>query len=165
MLQFSRTATLKRVADCEDRMADKIKSYRDLDAWQVAMSLTELIYSAVKSLPPAERFELNPQMRRASVSVPSNIAEGQASGADGLYIRHLRIACGSLGELSTQVEIARRLSLLPQTQVGDLEERLTRTGQVLHGLLRSRLQKRRRVVGSGLLAGFAFWLLAVAGLG
>src|ERR687897_1827751 len=135
-------------------MASPIKSYRDLDAWQVAMSLTELMYAAVKNLPPTERFELNPQMRRASVSVPSNIAEGQSSGADGLYIRHPRIACGSLGELGTQVEIARRLSLLPQTQLSDLEEHLARTGQVLHGLLRSRLQKRRRQVGSALLAGF-----------
>ena len=146
-------------------MASQIKSYRDLDAWQVAMSLTELTYSAVKSLPPTERFELNPQMRRAAVSVPSNIAEGQASGADGLYIRHLRIACGSLGELSTQVEIARRLSLLPLTQVSGLEEHLARTGQVLHGLLRSRLQKRRVNVSSAFLAGLCLWFLGFAVLG
>jgi len=146
-------------------MTSQIERYRDLDAWQVAMSLTERIYSAVKSLPPTERFELNPQMRRASVSVPSNIAEGQASGADGVYIRHLRIACGSLGELSTQVEIARRLSLLPQTQVGELEEHVARTGQVLHGLLRSRLGKRRLKVRSALLAGFGLWFLALAVLG
>ena len=146
-------------------MASQIKSYRDLDAWQVVMSLTELTYSAVKSLPPTERFELNPQMRRASVSVPSNIAEGQASGADGLYIRHLRIACGSLGELSTQVEIARRLSLLPQTQTTHLEEHIARTGQVLHGLLRSRLQKRRVNISSAFLAGFGLWLWGLAILG
>jgi len=146
-------------------MASQIKSYRDLDAWQVAMRLTGLVYSAVKSLPPAERFELSSQMRRASVSVPSNIAEGQASGADGLYIRHLRIACGSLGELSTQVEIARRLSLLPQTQATDLEEHIARTGQVLHGLLRSRLQKRRVNISSAFFAGFGLWLWGLAILG
>jgi four helix bundle protein len=146
-------------------MASQIKSYRDLDAWQVAMSLTELTYSAVKSLPPTERFELNPQMRRASVSVPSNIAEGQASGADGLYIRHLRIACGSLGELSTQVEISRRLSLLPQTQATDLEVHIARTGQVLHGLLRSRLQKRRVNISSALFVGFGLWFWGLAILG
>src|SRR6186997_1236335 len=100
-------------------------------------------------------------MRRASVSVPSNIAEGQASGADGVYIRHLRIACGSLGELSTQVEIARRLSLMPQTQISDLEEHLARTGQVLHGLLRSRLERRRATINSAFLAGFGLWLLGL----
>lgn len=146
-------------------MASQIKSYRDLDAWQVAMRLTELVYSAVKSLPPAERFELSSQMRRASVSVPSNIAEGQASGADGLYIRHLRIACGSLGELSTHVEIARRATLMPQTLVRELEEHLARTGRVLHGLLRSRLEKRRLKGRPALLAGFALWFLGLAVLG
>ena len=146
-------------------MASQIRSYRDLDAWQVAISLTELIYSAVKSLPATERFRLNPQMRRAAVSVPSDIAEGQASGADGVYIRHLRIACGSLGELSTQVEIARRLSLMPQTQISDLEEHLARTGQVLHGLLRSRLERRRATINSAFLAGFGLWLLGLAVLG
>jgi four helix bundle protein len=146
-------------------MAGEIRSYRDLDAWRVAMLLTERVYHSVASLPTTERFGLSAQMRRASVSVPSNIAEGQACGSDGRYIHHLRIACGSLGELNTHVEIARRLSMLPTEVVAALEEQLARSGQVLHGLLRSRLQKRRRVVGSAFLAGLAIWLLAVAGLG
>lgn len=143
----------------------EILSYRDLDAWKVAMSLTEQVYGAVKHLPATERFELNSQMRRASVSVPSNIAEGQASGSDGRYINHLRVACGSLGELVTQVEIARRLRMLPEVVVDALEEHLIRTGQVLHGLLRSRLKKRRVRVGSALLCCCGFWFAAFAVLG
>jgi len=146
-------------------MGKEIQSYRDLDAWQVAMVLTERIYRAVARLPATERFELTAQMRRASVSVPSNIAEGQACGSDGRYIHHLRIACGSLGELNTHVEIARRLAMLPDTVLAELEEHLTRTGQVLHGLLRSRLLKRRRVAGSAFLTGLCLWLLGLAGLG
>jgi|SoiMethySBSTD1v2_1073268.scaffolds.fasta_scaffold00293_43 four helix bundle protein len=143
----------------------EILSYRDLDAWKVAISLTEHVYGAVKHLPATERFELSSQMRRASVSVPSNIAEGQASGSDGRYINHLRVACGSLGELVTHVEIARRLRMLPELGVQALEEHLARTGQVLHGLLRSRLRKRRVRVGSTLLCCFGFWLSALAVLG
>lgn len=106
------------------------------------------------------------QMRRAAVSVPSNVAEGQACGEDGRYIHHLRIALGSVGELSTQLEIVRRLRMLPESGIGKADEHLTRTGQVLHGLLRSRLKKRRlRVCGSALLTGLALWLFAFPVLG
>ena len=146
-------------------MAGEIRSYRDLDAWRVAMTLTERVYAAAHALPITERFGLSSQMRRASVSVPANIAEGQSCGEDGRYIHHLRTASGSLGELSTHVEIALRLSMLPRTTVAELEEHMARSGQVLHGLLRSRLQKRRRLAGSALLAGLAFWLLGLTVLG
>jgi four helix bundle protein len=143
----------------------EIHSYRDLDAWRVSMDLSVLVYRAVKGLPDTERFELSSQMRRAGVSVPSNVAEGQACGEDGRYIHHLRIALGSLGELSTHVEIVRRLGLLPETLLPEIEEQLGRTGQVLHGLLRSRLKKRRLRTGSALLACGGFWFYAVAFLG
>src|SRR5688500_439518 len=135
-------------------MAGEIRTYRDLDAWRVSMALTERVYAAATSLPATERFGLRSQMRRAAVSVPSNIAEGQSCGEDGRYIHHLRIASGSLGELGTQLEIARRLLMLSPSTVDALEEHLARSGQVLHGLLRSRLQRRRRQVSSTLLASF-----------
>ena len=143
----------------------QIQSYRDLDAWKVAISLTERVYGAVKHLPPTERLELSSQMRRASVSVPANIAEGQASGTDSRHMNHLRVASGSLGELVTQVEIARRLRMLPEVVVRELEEHLARTGQVLHGLLRSRLRKRRVRVSSALLCCCGLWFYALAVLG
>ena len=144
----------------------RIRSYRDLDAWRVSMDLCLLVYNAAASLPASERFELSSQMRRAAVSVPSNVAEGQACGEDGRYIHHLRIALGSVGELSTQLEIVRRLGMLAEPSIGKADEHITRTGQLLHGLLRSRLKKRRlRVCGSTLLTGLALWLFAVPLLG
>jgi four helix bundle protein len=143
----------------------QIRSYRDLDGWRVAMSLAEVIYGAAKKLPVNERFELSSQMRRASVSVPSNITEGQACGADGRYIYHLRIALGSLGELGTHLELARRLAMLPNDIVSEAEEHLARSGQVLYGLLRARLRKRRVRVSSAFLAAFGLWLCGFAVLG
>ena len=140
-----------------------IRSFRDLDAWKVAMDLTVLVYEIVKNLPATERFELSSQMRRASVSVPSNVAEGQSCGVDGRYIHHLRLAIGSLGELATQVEIARRLRFLSDESVRNAEEHLARTGQLLHGLLRSRRRKKIRnalTLLAGFLMGVAFASLA-----
>lgn len=121
----------------------RIESLRDLDAWKIAMQLTVLVSGAAKQLPVDERFELSAQMRRAAVSIPANLAEGQACGEDGRYIHHLRTALGSQGELGTHIEIARRLAMLPELALGALEDQLTRSGQVLHGLVRSRLRKRR----------------------
>ena len=144
----------------------EIQSYRDLDAWRVSMDLSVLVYRAVKGLPDTERFELSAQMRRAGVSVPSNVAEGQACGEDGRYIHHLRIALGSLGELSTQTEIARRLAMLPTAVLADLEQTIARTGQVVHGLLRSRRRKRRlQVTGTALITTLAVWWMGAPLLG
>ena len=81
-----------------------IKSFRDLEAWQAAMDLCVRVYSVSQRLPSEERFGLTSQIRRASVSVPSNVAEGQSHGKNGRYIEHVRIAIGSLGELSTELE-------------------------------------------------------------
>jgi four helix bundle protein len=101
-------------------------------------------------------------MRRASVSVPSNIAEGQSCGEDGRYIHHSRVALGSLGELSTQLELAVRLAMLPQALAAETEEHLVRTLQVVHGLLRSRVQKRRVQVVSAIVTGCVVWFLSVS---
>jgi len=87
----------------------EIQSFRDLDAWHAAMDLSVMVYDASTRFPSDERFGLMSQVRRASVSVPSNIAEGQSFGTDGRYMHHVRIALGSIGELSTELEIAVRL--------------------------------------------------------
>jgi four helix bundle protein len=94
-----------------------IRSFRDLDTWQAAMDLAVGCYKAAKLLPPSERFEMSPQIRKAATSVPSNIAEGHSTGSDGLCARHRRIALGSLGELDTQLELAVRVGLLPAGEV------------------------------------------------
>jgi four helix bundle protein len=78
-----------------------IQSFRDLTVWQKALTLAEHVYSASDTLPKSEAFGLASQMRRAAVSIPSNIAEGKAISGRA-YLRHLRIALGSEAELQTQ---------------------------------------------------------------
>jgi four helix bundle protein len=85
-----------------------ITSYRDVEVWQLAMETVDLTYRLLRDLPTEERYALAAQMRRASVSVPSNIAEGHARRSLRAYLNHLGIALGSLGELDTELEIARR---------------------------------------------------------
>ena len=119
-----------------------IQSFRDLEAWQAAMDLSVRVYSVSLRLPPEERFGLTSQIRRASVSVPSNVAEGQSHGKVGRYIEHVRIAIGSLGELSTELELARRLKFLTTTDLLEVERQLVSTRRLLFGLLRSLRQKR-----------------------
>ncbi|MHC4107917.1 MAG: four helix bundle protein [Planctomycetota bacterium] len=116
-------------------MAESIKSYRDLVAWQKSMELALAVYRETAKLPPEEQFGLTAQARRCAVSVPSNIAEGWGRGATQDYIRFLRNARGSLYELSTQIEICMRLEYHgdwdPLTILSDDVRRL------LHGLIRS----------------------------
>ena len=119
-----------------------IQSFRDLEAWQAAMDLSVQIYSVTMRLPPEERFGLTSQMRRASVSVPSNVAEGQSHGKSGRYIEHVRVAIGSLGELSTELELAHRLKFLSSADLLEVEPQLVSTRRLLFGLLRS-LRARR----------------------
>jgi four helix bundle protein len=105
-----------------------------LIAWQKGKELSKLIYLATRQMPPSEQFGLTNQMRRAGVSVPSNIAEGYALESRLAYLKHLRIARGSLAELATQWEIAVELELISENQrVTDL---LAETDRVLQGLIR-----------------------------
>ena len=143
--------------------ANGIQSFRDLDAWKVAMDLTVLAYEAAKRLPQSERYQLSSQIRRAAVSVPSNIAEGQSYGSDKRYLHHLRIALGSLGELSTQMELAVRLDFVTFTDVEAMHKQLSRTRQLLFGLLRTIRRRRLAQAAKGAtLLTTAFWLLQIA---
>ena len=142
----------------------RITSFRDLDAWKVAMDLVLSVYEAAAQLPASERFEISSQIRRAVVSIPSNVAEGQGYGRDGRngrYLHHVRIALGSHAEVVTLVEIINRLRLIPAGSVPALEEQLNRVGQLLHGLRRSLFRKQLRDVGTSLalLGGTALLLL------
>lgn len=121
----------------------RIRSFRDLHARNAAMDLVSTTYALAAKLPSAERFELGAQLRRAAVSVPSNIAEGHGGAARQRYLNHVRIALGSLAELDTQLELARRLGYLTPDDLVPAEQQLARTGQLLHGLARS-LQARLR---------------------
>jgi four helix bundle protein len=113
------------------------QNYRDLIAWQRAMDLVEAVYAATATFPPDERFGLSSQVRRAAVSVASNIAEGQGRRSRAEFGRFLSIAHGSLREVETQLLIAARLlyvgedrceSALPLSgEVGRLITRLARS--------------------------------------
>jgi four helix bundle protein len=123
----------------------KIVSFRDLDAWQAAMDLAVIAHEVAAQLPTEQRFELGSQIRRAATSVPSNVAEGHAHRSDRSYLRHVRIALGSLFELDTQLELACRQGLIGTEDLQSPRAAIARTGQVLHGLQRA---LRRRFYGS-----------------
>lgn len=90
----------------------KIESYRDLVVWQKAMDLVIAVYELTSKFPKEEVYGITSQMRRAAISIPSNIAEGKYRGTRKDFAQFLRIAFGSGAELETQLEIARRLDLI-----------------------------------------------------
>lgn len=117
------------------------KTFRDLIAWQKSVELAKMVYQASRDMPDSERFGLTMQMRRSAVSVPSNIAEGNARQTRKEYLRFLFVARGSLAELETQLTIAKQLHLLSvPKQLSDL---LAETDRVLQGLIRA-LQRKTK---------------------
>lgn len=115
--------------------------YRDLDAWKQGMDLVEQCYRATGSFPSDERYGLTSQLRRAAVSIPSNIAEGHCRRTTGAYANHVSIALGSHGELETCVELAARLGLLKASDATRLMESSSSVGRLLSGLHRSLARK------------------------
>jgi four helix bundle protein len=115
----------------------KIRSYRDLIAWQKAMDMVEHIYVATRNWPKAELYGLTNQVQRAAVSVPSNIAEGQGRTSTKEFLHHLSIARGSLFEVETQLLIAQRLSYLTRADADRLLSEAGEISRLLSGLLRS----------------------------
>ena len=97
-------------------MEQRPKSYKDLHVWQKSLAMVKLIYELTRSFPQDERFGLVTQMRRAAVSVPSNIAEGQSRHTSGEFVQFISHAEGSLAELDTQVLIAIELGFCTQSQ-------------------------------------------------
>lgn len=87
-------------------------TFRDLDTWRVAMDLVERCYRITRTFPREELYGLTAQMRRAAVSIPSNVAEGYCRKSTAAYANHVAIALGSHGELETCIEIAKRLDFL-----------------------------------------------------
>lgn len=112
----------------------QLKPHQRLEVWQQAMSLVQMVYSATASFPKEELFGLTSQMRRAAISIPSNIAEGAARSGDKEYLHFLSIARGSLSELDTQIQISRMLAYLPEDAA--LDDLLERVGKLLTGLSR-----------------------------
>ena len=115
----------------------RFRDHRDLKVWQKAMDLTIEVYSLVKRLPKEELFALSDQMRRAVVSIPSNIAEGEGRSSDKDLIRFLLIARGSLWELSTQIEICERLGYFDNSEAIAATGLITEISKMLNALLAS----------------------------
>jgi four helix bundle protein len=115
--------------------------YKDLIAWQRAMDFVSAVYDATDAFPKREMYSLSDQMRRAAVSVPSNIAEGQAHYSNREFLHFLRHARGSLAELETQVLIAQQRKYLNQGQVDDLLKRADELSRILSGLISSLREK------------------------
>ncbi len=115
----------------------QIRSHRDLIAWQKAMDLVVTVYTVGKTFPKEELFALTNQMRRAAVSVPANIAEGQGRRSKGEFRQFLGNARGSLLELDTHLELALRLGYLNEEQYDGVQNQLQEVGRIVNGLLRS----------------------------
>lgn len=114
-----------------------INDYRDLEVWQVAMDLVVACYKISSGFPTDERFGLTSQLRRATVSVPANIAEGHGRSATKAFLNYLSIASGSLKESETHLLIAVRLGYATDSDVAPVLELSSRVGRMLTGLRRS----------------------------
>jgi four helix bundle protein len=114
-----------------------IHSYQDLDVWQRSRQLVKAVYQLTETFPRHEQFGLTSQMRRAAVSIPSNIAEGWGRHYPAEFIQFLRIANGSRTELETQIILSSDLELIPENHLTSLLNETTILGKQLLALERS----------------------------
>jgi four helix bundle protein len=121
-------------------MENKTRNYRDLVVWQKGIELAKLIYPLSARFPSDERFGLTSQIRRASVSVPSNIAEGQARHTTGEFVQFISHAEGSIAEIDTQLVIAVELDFVTKKQAGPCFDLIGDERRMLNAL-------RRRLTG------------------
>jgi four helix bundle protein len=118
-------------------LAEAIQSYRDVEAWRLAIRLAQVVYRMSEHFPNDERFGLTSQIRRAAVSIASNIAEGWGRGSTSDYARFLRMARGSMYEVETQGQIALELGFVDKDKFDFFEQTIDEAGRVLAGLIRS----------------------------
>lgn len=111
--------------------------YKDLKVWQKSMDITVDLYALIKSLPSEERYCLGDQMRRCSISIPSNIAEGHNRNSTKDYIRFLSISRGSVAELQTQLILCKRLGYIGEQIFSSFDLRLVEIDKMLSSLMRT----------------------------
>ena len=114
-----------------------VRTYRDLIVWQKGIDLVTKIYGLTRNYPASEAYGLTSQIRRCSVSIPSNIAEGYGRRSTQEYIRFLQIASGSLFELETQLQISANLDFIGKDQFADLENLTSEIDRMLSALIYS----------------------------
>ncbi len=128
---------------------EKIRSYQELVAWRKAMALVTEIYQITKQFPQEELFGLTSQMRRAAVSIPSNIAEGHDRASSGEFRQFLGHARGSVAELETQILLSLNLSYLSETETARLLESVKEIGKLLNGLMAAMKNRNREAAMRG----------------
>ena len=121
-----------------------VKDYRELIVWQKAIDLVEMVYRVTGSFPKEELYGLTSQIRRAAVSIPSNVAEGQARNTTSDFLHFLAIARGSLKEVETQVTIARRLGYIDDRKEVELVSLTEEVSRLISGLMNSLKGKTAR---------------------
>lgn len=125
----------------EDRRAAFITDYRDLDVWKEGMAIARAIYRDTADFPREELYGITSQMRRASTSIPVNIAEGYGRETTGAFIQFLRIAQGSLKELETLVELSNQLGFLADDRFESMNANMVRLSKMLRSFIRA-LERR-----------------------
>ncbi len=115
----------------------KISSFRELLVWQKSMKLAERCYRVSRGFRRDDQLVLGHEIRKSCVSVPSNIAEGFGRHHTAEYIHHLRFSNGSNNELQTQVEIGRRVEIIPEEDAAAMIADAEEVGRMLHGLVAS----------------------------
>ena len=114
-----------------------VESYRDLKVWQRSMKLVEQVYTLTEPFPASEKYGLTSQLRRAAVSIPSNIAEGWGHSSQKQYIHFLELARSSLFEIETQIRIANRLGYVNADERDQLLSETDAQSKMLLSLMRS----------------------------
>ena len=123
-------------------VSERVRNFKELRVWQEAMSLAESVYQLSASFPREESYGLRAQVRRAAVSIPSNIAEGQSRASTKEFLNHLSMAQASLAEVETQIELSVRLKYLQAEQAAAALSAIQRLGKQMHAL-RNALEARK----------------------
>jgi four helix bundle protein len=136
---------MRVVTKARNLNGEKMSSgFRDIVAWQKGIGMCVAVYELTSGFPPEERFGLASQLRRAAVSVPSNIAEGYGRASKGEYLQALGIARGSNSEVETQIEIARLLGYGKPEQIKKAELLCKEAGKLVNGIMASLREKSLR---------------------
>jgi four helix bundle protein len=117
------------------------KPHKKLDVWKLSMDLADAVYRLTASFPAEEKFGLTSQLRRAAVSVSSNLAEGAARSSKKEFGQFLSIARGSLSELDTQLDLSTRLGLIAQQSRADIDRLMISVDKMLYALLKSQTKE------------------------
>ena len=120
-----------------------VRSHKDLVLWQKAFDLAIEVHKATSEFPRFELFGLVAQLRRASVSVPSNIAEGSARKSTREFLQFLRIARGSLAEMQTQLHLAKAVGYLPDATFSEIDPKVEEVGRILNAVVVGLLRRLR----------------------